>query len=320
MPMLHPDSEPHDAGMLDVGDGNRIAWETCGARAGVPALVLHGGPGSGCSPHFRRFFDPAAYRIVLFDQRGCGRSRPHAADPATDLGANTTEHLLGDIERLRIHLGVERWLVFGTSWGSTLGLAYAERHPARVRALVLAAVATTRPWEIEWLYKAVAPLFPAEWERFRAGVVAADDADAHDLVEAYSRLLEDPDDAVRLRAARHFNAWDWALSVADPGTEPPATWAEPAFQVARARIVTHYFRHDAWLEDGALLRGAGALTGVPGVMVHGRLDLASPLATAWALARAWPDAELVVVPRAGHTLGAEPMAEAVVVATDRFRS
>ncbi len=316
--MLHPDSEPHDAGMLDVGGGNLVAWETCGHRTGEPALVLHGGPGSGCAPHFRRLFDPAAYRIVLMDQRGCGRSRPHAADPATDLSCNTTEHLLDDIERLRLHLGVDRWLMFGTSWGATLALAYAERHPARVRALVLAAVTTTRRSEIEWVYRGVAPLYPEEWERFRAGVPDAVGDGAHELLEAYHRLLEDSDPSVRLEAARAFNAWDWAVS-AEPGTDPPTTWTEPAFAVARARIVTHYFRHDAWLEDGVLLHRAGALVGVPGVMVHGRLDLGSPLATAWALARAWPEAELVVVPRVGHTLGTKAMAAAVVAATDRFR-
>lgn len=313
---LYPVTQPYEHGMLDVGDGNLVYWEVCGNPDGLPAVVLHGGPGSGCSAGFRRYFDPARYRVVLFDQRGCGRSTPHAGDPRTGLSANTTRHLLADVERLRRHLGVERWLLFGGSWGSTLGLAYAEHHPDRVAAIVLFGVTTTRRSEIDWLYRGVAPLFPEQWERFRAGVpVAERDGD---LVDAYHRLLNDPDPAVREKAARDWHDWEAALMSVDPDAEPSPLWSQPEYRMARARIVTHYFRHDAWLEDGALLRGAGALAGVPGIMVQGRLDLGSPLVTAWELARAWPDGELVVVGGAGHSASDPGMGEALVAATDRF--
>lgn len=316
MATLYPEIEPNDHGWLDVGDGNRTYWEVCGNPAGEPAVVLHGGPGSGCTVGQRRYFDPDAYRIVLLDQRGAGRSTPHASDPSTDLATNTTDHLLADLELLRRRLGIERWLVFGTSWGSTLALAYAERQPHRVTALVLVGVTTTRRSEIDWLYRGVAPLFPEQWARFRAGVPAAD-RDG-DLVEAYHRLLEDPDAAVRAAAAKEWSAWEWALTSADPDATPGSRWSQPAFQLGRARIVTHYFRHNAWLEDGILLRGAGALAGIPGVMVQGRLDLQAPLVTAWELAQTWPDGELVIVSGAGHAATDLGMSEAVVAATDRF--
>lgn len=315
MPSLYPEIEPYAHGLLDVGDGQRIYWETCGNPDGRPALVLHGGPGSGCSTNMRRPFDPSAYRIVLFDQRQCGRSTPHASDPATDLAVNTTEHLLGDIERLRVHLGIESWLIFGGSWGCTLALAYAERHPQRVTALVLSGVTTTRRSEIDWLYRTVAPLYPQEYERFRAGAGNP----TRDIVQAYRRLLADPDPGVRAKAARDWCEWEHALSSIDPKAPPPARRLAPEFQMAFARIVTHYFSEGAWLEDGRLLRDAGRLAGIPGVMIQGRFDMNAPLATAWHLARAWPGAQLVIVDGAGHS-GADPgMTEALVAALDRFR-
>jgi proline iminopeptidase len=207
---LYSEIEPCYQGTLEVGDANLVYWEVCGNPDGKPALVLHGGPGSGASPEFRRYFDPSAYRVVLFDQRGCGRSTPHASDPGTDLSVNTTDHLLADMELLRRHLDVDRWLVLGFSWGSTLGLAYAERHPQRVSELVLVGVTTTRRSEIDWLYRGVAPLFPEQWARFRAGVPAGE-RDG-DLVEAYHRLLEHPDPSVRVSAAKDWSDWDWALT------------------------------------------------------------------------------------------------------------
>lgn len=313
---LHPATESHDRGRLDVGDGNRIHWETSGRPEGPPAVLLHGGPGSGSTPGARRFFDPHGYRIIQFDQRGCGRSTPHASEPGTDLSVNTTEHLLRDLESLRVHLEVERWLVFGVSWGSTLGLAYAERYPARVRALVLAGVTMTRRSEIDWLYRRIAPLFPEEWQRF-AGGVPESERDG-DLVEAYYQLLHSPDAAVRERAARDWHDWEAASLSENPGASQPPQWADPDFRLARARIVTHYFRHAAWLEEEALLRGAGALAKIPGVMIQGRLDLQGPLVTAWELARAWPAGELIVVPSAGHSAHDPGMTEAIVAATDRF--
>jgi proline iminopeptidase len=308
----YPEIEPYEHGRLEVGDGQSLYWEVCGSPAGKPAVVLHGGPGSGCVPGFRRYFDPRAYRIVLFDQRGAGRSLPHASDPATGLSANTTDHLIADIERLREHLGVSRWLVWGLSWGSTLALAYAERYPRRVSEIVLAPVTMTRPADIDWLYHGVGRFFPEEWARFRAG---AGEADPGDLVAAYYHLLQDDDPAVRERAARDWCDWEEAV-VSLEGHGPNPRYQDPRFRMAFARIVTHYFHHRAWLEDGALLRDAGRLAGIPGVLVHGRLDLGGPPATAWELARAWPGAELHLV-GSGHT-GGPDMTGWLIAATDRF--
>lgn len=303
--------EPHEHGMLDAGDGQRLYWETCGNPAGKPALVLHGGPGSGCSPWMRYLFDPRRYRIVLFDQRGAGRSRPHASSPAADLSVNTTHHLVADVERLRAHLGVERWLVQGTSWGSTLALAYAQRFPARVSEIVLAAVTMTRRADVDWLCRGVGAFFPAEWERFRAALPETD-RDG-DLVSAYARLLADRDPAVHHAAARSWCAWEEAL---ESGGAPNPRYDDPAFRLGFARLVTHYFSHAAWLEEGELLDGAGRLAGIPGVLIHGRLDVAGPLRTAWQLAEAWPDSRLVVLERDGHT--SERMFGEVRAATDAF--
>jgi proline iminopeptidase len=316
MSALYPRSEPYDSGMLEVGDSNRVYWEVCGNAAGKPAVVLHGGPGSGCTAWLRRLFDPDAYRIVLFDQRNCGRSTPHASDPDIDLGANTTHHLMADIEQLRAHLGVERWLVFGGSWGSTLALAYAERHPEHVSEIVLTGVATTTRAEIEWITRGLGRFFPEEWARFRDGVPEAD-RDG-DLATAYSRLLLDPDPSVRERAARDWCAWEDAVVMLHADDAPNPRYDDPKFRLAFARLVTHYWRHAAWLDEGALLRDAGELEGIPGVMVHGRIDLGTPLAAAWALAAAWPDSELVVIPGAGHTAAEPATTAAAVAATDRF--
>jgi proline iminopeptidase len=313
---LYPEIEPYDHGLLDVGDGNSVYWESCGSPDGKPAVVLHGGPGSGCSVGARRLFNPDAYRVVLFDQRGCGRSRPHASDLGTDLSVNTTLHLLGDMERLRQHLGIERWLVFRNSWGSTLALAYAERNPKRISEMVLLGVTMTRRSEIDWLYRGVAPLFPEQWARFRGGVPESE-RDG-DLVEAYDRLLNSADPVVRDRAAKDWHDWEAVLLSVSPHAKPPPQWSEPEFRMARARIVTHYFCHGAWLEEEILLRQAGALAGIPGVMVQGRLDLSTPLVTAWELAQAWPDGELVLVSGAGHSSADPGMTEAALAATDRF--
>jgi proline iminopeptidase len=312
---LYPHIEPYDAGMLDVGDGNRVYYEQCGDPSGVAAIVLHGGPGSGCTPRHRRLFDPARYRIVLFDQRNCGRSVPHASDPRTSLRANTTRHLIADIEQLRMMLGIDRWLVYGNSWGSTLALAYAETHPDVVSAIVVLAVTMTRASEIDWLYNGAARFHPDAWERFRAGSGAAD-GDG-DLVAAYYALLQDEDPSVRARAAADWCAWEDAVVALDPDAPPNPRYADPRFRLAFARIVTHYFHHRAWLEDGALLDDAARLAHIPGVLIHGRLDLGSPLVAAWELARVWPASELVVV-NAGHLNTDEGMSEAVVAATDHF--
>jgi proline iminopeptidase len=316
MAELYPPIEPYDHGMLDVGDGNRIHWEVCGNPDGKPALVVHGGPGSGSSAHSRRTFDPERYRVILFDQRGCGRSTPHASDPATDMRHNTTHHLLADMERLREHLGVRRWLLYGYSWGSTLLLAYAERHPDRVSEIVISAVTTTRRSEIDWLYRGVGRFFPAEWERFRAAVPEA--AGDDDLLAAYARRMEHPEPAVRAKAAEDWCAWeDAVVSVEAPGAAKPYGGRPEVARLALVRIAAHYFSHGAWLEEGVLLREAGRLTGIPGVLVHGRFDIGGPLETAWHLAKAWPTAELTVADDAGH-LGSATTREVVRAALDRF--
>lgn len=317
-PERYPPLEPYDTGLLDVGDGQSIYWEVSGNPDGKPALALHGGPGSGSSPGRRRWFDPDRYRLVQFDQRGCGLSTPHAGDFSTDLATNTTHHLIGDIERLREHLGIERWLVWGGSWGVTLGLAYAERFPKRVSEMILLSITMTRRSDISWLGRDVGRYFPEEWSRFRAGVPEAD-RDG-DLVSAYDHLLNHHSDpAVRLQAARDWVAWEDAiLSLEEGYVTPNPRWADERFMLAFARLVTHYFSKAAWLEEGELLGNAPRLAGIPGVLVHGRLDLAGPPDVAWLLARAWPDAELHFV-RAGHTGDAE-MDRLFLEATDRFAS
>lgn len=313
---LFPPIEPYDSGQLDVGDGHRVHWEACGNPTGKPALVLHGGPGSGCTPGARRYFDPRVYRIVLFDQRGAGRSTPHASAAGIDLSTNTTAHLLADIERLRVHLGIERWLVFGGSWGSTLALAYAERHPQRVTGMVLVSIATTTRSEIDWITRGVGMFFPEAWERFRSGVPESDRGDR--LVDAYHRLLMHPDPAVHDKAARDWCDWEMALVAVHPSHTPSPRYENPAFRLGFARLVTHYWRHDAWLEDGALLLDAANLAGIPGILIHGRLDLGGPLVTPWKLSQAWPGSELVIVGEAGHDARDPGMAESIVAATNRF--
>jgi proline iminopeptidase len=302
--------------MLDVGDGQSIYWEASGDPHGTPAVALHGGPGAGSTPGRRRWFDPARYRIIQFDQRGCGRSLPHAGDWSTDLSTNTTHHLIRDIEALRTHLGIGRWLVWGGSWGVSLALAYAERYPERVTAMILLSITNTRHSDAHWLAHEAGRFFPEEWARFRAGVPEAE-RDG-DLVAAYDRLLNgDADPAIRLRAARDWVAYEDALLSLEEGDAWSHTrWADERYMIAFARIVTHYFSHAAWLEEDELLRNASRLAGIPGVLVHGRLDLSGPPDIAWRLAQAWPDAELHFI-AGGHTGDAE-MDRLVFEATDRF--
>ena len=316
MTTLYPSIEPHETGMLDVGDGHRIYWEVCGNPDGKPALVLHGGPGSGCTVNARRYFDPKAYRIVLFDQRGSGRSTPHASVPDVDLSTNTTGHLLADIERLRQHLGIGRWLVLGGSWGSTLTLAYAEENPERVSEMVLFSIATTTPSEIDWITRGVGMFFPEAWERFRDNVPSAEREG--NLAEAYHRLLMHPDPAIHEKAARAWCDWEMAIVAVHPGHTPHPRYEDPAFRLGFARLVTHYWRHRAWLDDGVLLRGAGRLADIPGILIHGRLDIGGPLVTPWQLHRSWPGSELIVVSEAGHDARDPGMTESIVAATDRF--
>jgi proline iminopeptidase len=310
------DSDPDRWGLLDVGDNNRVYWEARGLPIGRPVLIVHGGPGSGRSRTAHKMFDHNVFQTVTFDQRGCGDSVPSAADPATDMAHNTTDHLLADMEALRCHLGLDRWVLYGGSWASTLILAYAERYPERVDGIILIGVTMTRAREINWLYHGLRLLLPAEWERFRAGVPARQ-RDG-DLVEAYRQLMEHPDRAVREQAAGDWCSWEDAVIAHETLGNPGQYSAKPdAAKLAFVRICTHYFAHNAWLQDEQLLRNAVRLTGIPGVLIHGRLDLSGPLLTAWELAQAWPDAELTVIEDSGHT-GSPAMRTAIQDAVARF--
>jgi proline iminopeptidase len=309
----YPVNEPYDQGMLDVGDGHRIYWEASGNPDGKPALALHGGPGSGISPGRRRAFDPQAYRFVQFDQRGCGRSTPPVASHGTELSTNTTSHLIADIERLREHLDVERWLLWGGSWGATLALAYAERVPDRVCEMVLVSVTMTRPSDVHWLYNEAGRFFPAEWARFRRGA----GENAGDLVAAYDRLLNrQPDPAIRARAAQDWCDWEDAVVSLEDGWQRNPRYIDPDFRMTFARLCAHYFSHAAWLDPDELLRNAPKLEGIPGVLIHGRFDIGSPPDVPWLLSKAWPEAELHLV-NTGHT-GGDEMTEKMIAALDRL--
>jgi proline iminopeptidase len=310
--------EPYEAGMLDVGDGHVLYWEASGNPDGKPVVVLHGGPGSGTSPAFRSMFDPSVYNVVLFDQRNCGRSKPHASAPEIDLSTNTTTDLVDDCERLREHLDVDRWMVWGGSWGTTLGLAYAEAHPDRITEMILVNVGTTTHGEVEWITRSMGRLFPEEWARFRDGVPEADRSG--DLSAAYARLLHDPAPSVRERAARAWCDWEDTHVATYAAHQHDQRYDDPRFRMCFARIVTHYWSNAAFLDDGQLLREARRLAGIPGVLINGRLDISGPPDIAWQLARAWPGAELVLVDDAGHGAAHPSTFEAIVAATTRFGS
>lgn len=318
MAQLYPDPGAFQSGCLPTEDGHAVYWEVAGHPGGLPALVLHGGPGGGCSATHRQLFDPAAYRAVLMDQRGCGRSQPHAGETVEALRANTTGHLISDIERLRSHLGIERWLVLGGSWGTTLALAYAQRHPERVRAMVLAGLATTRADEFDWLYWQVGRMLPAEHAAFRDHVGGGDSA--FGLISAYAARLADPDPVVHQAAADAWCAWEAALVEVDPAAEPAPRWRDPIFRLAFARIVTHYFSQNVFLEDGAIQRDMDRIAHIPAVLIHSRFDPSTPYSTAWELSQLWPAARLVTLPGALHSIAAGAVGEAVVAATDGFRT
>jgi proline iminopeptidase len=308
---LYPPIEPYASGLLDVGDGHQVSWEICGNPDGKPAVFLHGGPGAGCSPTHRRLFDPARYKVLLFDQRGCGRSRPSAS-----LEANTTWHLVADIERLRALMGVDKWLVFGGSWGSTLALAYAETHPERVSELVLRGIFTLRRAELEWYYQAGASLiFPDKWERFLAPIP---EAERGDLMAAYHRRLTGTDRTAQLAAAKAWSVWEGETITLMPNPAMSAMHAGDAFALAFARIENHYFVNAGWMDEGQLLRDAGRLRAIPGVIVQGRYDIATPAVSAWDLHKAWPEAEFHLVEGAGHAFSEPGILERLIAATDRF--
>jgi proline iminopeptidase len=316
MRTFYPELEPYASGMLDVGDDQQLYWETSGNPDGKPVVFLHGGPGSGTNPNQRRLFDPEKYRIVLFDQRQCGKSLPHASDPDADLSANTTWHLVADIEKLREHLDVEQWMVLGGSWGSSLALAYAETHPDRVTELILRGIFTLRPVELDWFYEGgAAALFPDLWEGFLEQVP---EDERGRLIKAYSRLLNDPDPAVHGPAAVAWSRWESSTITLLPRPDVVASFTEQQYAVAFARIENHYFMHLGWFEEEQLIRDAEKLRDIPAVIVQGRYDVCTPPMTAWDLHRAWPEAEFTMVPDAGHAFDEPGILDAVIEATDRF--
>lgn len=313
MAEMFPEITPFETILLDVSEGHRLHVTIAGNPAGRPAILLHGGPGSGLSATARRYFDPAFYRIIQFDQRGCGKSTPNAAD---NLDHNTTHHLIDDMEAIRSALGVDDWLVYGSSWGATLALAYAQQHPEYVRAVVLAGVTTTRQKEIDWLYKGLAMFLPQQWQRFVAAIPGH--MSKEDPVGAYHRLLNDADPAVRAMAAFEWHLWEAGSITAESTSAFPEKWRDDDYILTRARLCAHYFHHAAWLDDGVLLRNAGSLSGIPGILIQGMRDLQGPPITAYELAAAWPGSQLIAIDGAGHSTSDAGMEEAIVSAIARF--
>ena len=309
---LYPPIEPTRTGLLEVSDVHTLYWEESGNPKGKPAVFLHGGPGSGSDPKVRRFFHPGKYRIVVFDQRGCGKSTPYAS-----LEANTTWDLVADIEKLRAHLAIDKWQVFGGSWGSTLALAYAEKHPDRVTELVLRGIFLLRKKEIDWFYQEGASIiYPDAWEPYLAHIP---EAERGDLVTAYHKRLTHADPAVQLAAAKIWSGWEGATSKLLPDASFAGRYEEDEFALAFARIEAHYFANKGFFEaDGQLLRDAGKIRHIPAVIVQGRYDVVCPIFSAWALHRAWPEADFVVSPDAGHSAWEPPNTRALVAATDKF--
>lgn len=308
---LYPEIRPYARHDLAVDSRHTLYVEEVGNPQGVPAVFLHGGPGAGCEPYHRRFFDPDRYRVILFDQRGCGRSQPHA-----DLVDNNTGHLVGDIERIREYLGIERWLVFGGSWGSTLGLAYAQAHPERVSALILRGIFLCRPHEIHWFYQEGASrLFPDYWEDFVSPVAPQRRGD---LLGAYHELLTGSDELRRLAAARAWSVWEGRCATLRPNQEVVEHFRNPHVALSMARIECHYFLNDAFLQPNQLLQQAHRLEGIPGVIIHGRYDAICPVENAWELHHAWPGSELSIQPVSGHSAGEPEISEALVRATRFF--
>ncbi|MCR6663044.1 MAG: prolyl aminopeptidase [Luteimonas sp.] len=312
MRTLYPEIEPYDIGTLQVDDRHTLYYEQCGNPKGKPVVLLHGGPGGGCSPKMRRFHDPSKYRIVLFDQRGAGRSTPHA-----DLVGNTTWDLVADIEKLRELLGIERWQVFGGSWGSTLALAYAQSHPMRVSELVLRGIFMLRQWELQWFYQEGASrLFPEAWEHY---IAAIPESERGDFITAFHKRLTSDDEATRLAAARAWSVWEGATSFLHVDPDFVTGHEDAAFALAFARIENHYFVNKGFFEvDDQLLRDMYRIVDIPGVIVHGRYDVVCPIQNAWDLHKAWPKAELVVTPASGHSAFEAENIDALVKATDSF--
>ena len=316
MRTFYPELEPYETGMLDVGDNQTIYWEVSGNPGGKPAVYLHGGPGGASGPDQRRVFDPTKYRIILFDQRGCGSSTPHASESDVDLSVNTTWTLVADLEKLREHLGIDRWLVCGGSWGSTLALAYAETHPDKVTELVLRGIFTLRLVELDWFYEGgAAAIYPDLWESFLAPVPVNERGH---LIEAYGRLLHDPDQFVRERAGVAWATWESSTITLLQEPNKIAHFSDPVFAVAFARIENHYFANKGWFIPNQLIDNASRLADIPGVIVQGRYDMCTPAFTAWDLHKNWPEAEFHLIPDAGHAFDQPGILDAIIAATDRF--
>ena len=308
---LYPPIEPYEIGTIDVGDGHTLYFERVGTRGGKPAVFLHGGPGGGISPSHRRLFDPTRYDVLLFDQRGCGRSQPHAC-----IDANTTWHLVADIELLRQHVGAEKWMVFGGSWGATLGLAYAQTHPEHVSELVLRGVFTLTKSEIDWYYQfGVSQMFPDKWALFQAPIPQDE---RHDMLAAYHRRLTGDDLVAQLEAAKAWTIWEGETVTLLPDAEFSAPFKDAHYALAFARLENHYFMSRGWLEEGQLLANAGRLGGVPGTIVQGRYDMPCPARYAFALHQAWPDADFHLIEGAGHAWTEPGILDQLVRATDCF--
>jgi proline iminopeptidase len=309
----YPAIEPYKTGMLDVGDGHSLYWELCGNPSGKPVVFLHGGPGAGISDGHRRQFNPEKYNILLFDQRGSGRSTPHAG-----LDHNTTWDLVGDIEKLRQMAGVEKWQAFGGSWGSTLALTYAQAHPERVTELVLRGIFLFQQYELDWMYKegGASQLYPDKWDEFVSVIPEAERGG--DLIEAFGRRLTGSDRAEQLRAAKAWSKWEADIVTLLPHPEVVEEFTGDEKAIAIARIENHYMANRGWLEEGQLLEGAGKLKGIPGVIVQGRHDCCTPPIAAWQLKKAWPDVELNIVPDGGHLYNEPGVLDGLIRATDKF--
>jgi len=310
--LIFPPIEPYQVGYLDVDDVHSIYWEQCGNPHGTPIVFLHGGPGAGASPTHRRFFDPAHYRIVIFDQRGAGRSRPLG-----EIRDNTTLHLVEDMELLRRHLGIARWHVFGGSWGSTLALAYGQNHPDRCLSLILRGIFLMRRSEIDWFLYGMKTIFPEAWERFATFLPAEERVD---LLEAYWRRLTDPDPTVHMPAARSWSVYEGACSTLLPNPETVAAAGEDVHALGLARIEAHFFRNNLFDPETRLLDEVDRVRGVPAVIVQGRYDIVCPISTADALRKAWPEAQYIVVPDAGHSAMEPGIRAALIGAAQRFRN
>ena len=316
---LYPELVPFESGYLPELDGQLIFYEVSGNPEGIPALILHGGPGSGSSKTSRRYFDPGAFKIIQFDQRNCGRSLPHASEAHIDLSHNTLSAMLTDIERLRVHLEIEKWLVLGGSWGATLALAYSQRYPQQVTSLVLNSVATTTPREINWITRGVGVFFPREWQDFQNHF--GPDAGEDDLVGAYYALLISDDPAIHQPAADAWCRWEMAIVNVTSSHQPHPRWSDPKFRLCFARLVTHVWHHKAWLDDNQLINSMGTIAHIPGRLIHGRLDYSSPLITAWNLHQNWPNSVMQIIETAGHDTRDLEMTRAIMSAiTDITRT